>query len=386
MTVACIRTYHLCHQLEESFGFSQWHYDERNALLVEIVDESGAVGWGECYGPATVAQCAIDTFYAPLLLGWDPLKNEAAWSHCWRASLDFAMKGPMMSAISGLDMALLDLKGKLLGVSASELMGGRQRDTVVCYATGMYFRKQPEPQLLETILQEAARYVADGYAALKIKIGKNMTFDKQQIEAMRRHFPETRLMADSNHAYDLPEAIEIGRVLGAYGYQWFEEPLSPAHPELFRQLADKIDVPIAAGECEQTRYGFQQLLRHGGVQIAQPDCAYCGGPTEALKIRAVASAMGVNVVPHCWGTQLNLAAATHFLATSYVEPGRAEVSEPLLEKDLTPNPMRDEMFAVELVSESGVVRVPDAPGLGVEPDRGSMERFGVSKTEKSHVG
>jgi D-galactarolactone cycloisomerase len=385
MTIKCIRTYLLCHQLEESFGFSQWHYDQRNALLVEMVDASGAVGWGECYGPATVTQCAIDTFYAPLLLGWNPLKNEAAWSHCWRASLDFALKGPMMGAISGLDMALLDLKGKLLGVSASELMGGRQRDTVACYATGMYFRKQPESQLLETILQEAAGYIADGYAALKIKVGKNMTFDKQQIEAMRRHFPETRLMADSNHAFDLPEAIEIGRVLGEYDYKWFEEPLSPAHPQLFRQLADKIEVPIATGECEQTRYGFQQLLAPGGVHIAQPDCAYCGGPTEALKIRTVASAMGVNVVPHCWGTQLNLASATHLLATTYVEPGRGEVSQPLLEKDLTRNPMRDEMYAVEIVSKNGVVQVPGTPGLGVEPDRGAMERFCVNKTEKSHV-
>ena len=209
----CIRTYRLRHQLDESFGFSQWHYDTRNALLVEIIDDSGACGWGECYGPAEVTQSAIHSFYAPLLIGWNPLRNEAAWQHCWRASLDFARKGVMMGAMSGLDMALLDLKGKLLGVSASELMGGRVRDTVSCYATGMYFRKVPEPQLLEMILAEAAGYVKQGYGALKIKVGKNIPFDTQLIREMRRAFPETRLMADSNHAYDLPEAIAIGRVL-----------------------------------------------------------------------------------------------------------------------------------------------------------------------------
>ena len=91
------------------------------------------------------------------MIGWDPLKNEAAWQSCWRASLDFARRGVMMGAMSGLDMAMLDLKGKLLGVSASELMGGRVRDQVPCYATGMYFRQQPESQLLETILAEAQR-------------------------------------------------------------------------------------------------------------------------------------------------------------------------------------------------------------------------------------
>ncbi len=386
VVIRSITTYRLQHKLEESFGFSQWHYDTRNALLVKVLDESGASGWGECYGPAEVTQSAIDSFYAPLLLGWNPLKNEAAWQHCWRASLDFARKGIMMGAMSGLDMALLDLKGKLLNVSVSELMGGRVRDQVQCYATGMYFRKQPEPQLLETILTEAGGYVEQGYKALKIKIGKNLAFDKLQIEAVRRMFPDMRLMADSNHAYDLPEAIEIGRVLEKHDYAWFEEPLSPQHADLSRQLADKVNVPIAAGECEQTRWGFQELLSKGGVQIAQPDLAYCGGPTEALKIRTVASSHGINVVPHCWGTQLNLASATHFLATNYVEPGRAEVAGPLLEVDRTPNPMRDEMYAVGLEIGKGVVTVPTAPGLGVEPDRSAVEGFCLQKTEKTNVG
>jgi len=380
--IQCIRTYRLRHQLDEPFGFSQWQYDTRNALLVEIIDDSGVCGWGECYGPAEVTQSAIDSFYAPLLIAWNPLRNEAAWQHCWRASLDFARKGVMMGAMSGLDMALLDLKGKLLGVSASELMGGRVRDTVSCYATGMYFREAPEPQLLEMILAEAGAYVELGYQALKIKVGKNILFDQRLIREMRRAFPNIALMADSNHAYDLPEAIKVGRVLDEHAFDWFEEPLSPEHHGMFRQLADKLDLPIATGECEQTRWGFQNLLASGGVQIAQPDLAYCGGPTEALKIRAVASALGINVVPHAWGTMLNLASATHFLASTHVEPGRAEVAEPLLEVDRTPNPLRDEMYTVALEISAGVVKVPTAPGLGVEPDRAVMKTFAVQETER----
>jgi len=291
----------------------------------------------------------------------------------------------MMGAMSGLDMALLDLKGTLLGVSVSELLGGRLREEVHCYATGMYFRKQPEDKLLETIQAEAGDYVQQGFKALKIKIGKNLNFDKQLIRTMRNTFPGIRLMADANHAYDLPEAVDIGRTLQNHDYAWFEEPLSPAHPELFRQLADKIDVPLATGECEQTHYGFQTLLCKGGVQIAQPDLAYCGGPTEALKIRMVASSLGINTLPHCWGTQLNLASAVHFLATAYVEPGRAEIAEPLLEVDRTPNPMRDDMYAVGIEVQNGTVQVPDLPGLGVEPDRAQMEKYCVQKTEKTHV-
>jgi len=382
--ICTIRTYRLQHHLDESFGFSQWHYETRSALLVEVVDDSGVIGWGECYGPSEVTQSAINSFYAPLLMGWDPLKNEAAWQHCWRASLDFARKGIMMGAMSGLDMALLDLKGKLLGVSVSELMGGRVRDNVDCYATGMYFRKQPEEQLLKTILEEASGYVNQGYKAMKIKVGKNRLFDELQVKAMRKAFPGIKLMADSNHAYDLPEAIDIGRLLEEESYTWFEEPLSPQYKSQLRQLADKINVPIAAGECEQTRWGFLNLLKKGGVQIAQPDLAYCGGPTEALKIRAISSAYGTNVVPHCWGTQLNLASAVHFLASTYVEPGRAEVEEPLLEVDCTPNPMRDQMYVSAVEISNGVAKVPTAPGLGVEPDRNAVKRYCVQETERSH--
>ena len=381
MKIKSIRTYLLEHKLDEPFGFSQWYYPKRNGLLVEITTDSGATGWGECYGPAAVTQAAISTFYAPLLIGWNPLQNEAAWQHCWRASLDFARKGIMMGAMSGLDMAMLDLKGKLLGISVSELMGGRLRDEVDCYATGMYYKDVREDELLASILEEAAGYVESGFGALKIKVGKNLPFDKQLIRDLRRQHPDIRLMADSNHAFDLPEALEIGRVLDAHGFSWFEEPLSPQHPELFRQLADKIDTPIATGECEQTRWGFETLLNAGGVNIIQPDLAYCGGPTEALKIRAIASAKGVNVIPHAWGTMLNLAAALHFLATTYMEPGRLEAACPVLETDRTPNPMRDEMYSTALEIKDGKATVPTAPGLGVEPDREALQHFCINKSE-----
>jgi len=380
--IECIRTYRLLHKLQEPFGFSQWHYDTRQALLVEVVDDSGAIGWGECYGPAEVTQSAINSFYARLLIGFDPLRNEAAWLHCWRASLDFARKGIMMGAMSGLDMALLDLKGKLLKVSASELMGGRLRDELACYATGMYFRKVPEAQLLEQITEEAQSYVAQGYQALKVKVGKNIAFDKKLAVEMRRKFPAIRLMADANHAYDLPEAIEVGGVLDENGYAWLEEPLSPELSLQYAQLHAKLNLPLATGECEQTRWGFQTLLAAGGVQIAQPDLAYCGGPSEAIKIRSIASSLGINVVPHAWGTMLNLASATHFLASTYIEPGRQEIAESPLEVDCTPNPMRDEMYTIGLEITEGKVKVPTSPGLGVEPDRLAMESFCVQKTEK----
>jgi D-galactarolactone cycloisomerase len=381
MKIDCIRTHHLRHELDGPFGFSQWYYGTRNALWVEIIADDGTTGWGECYGPAEVYQAAVTSFYAPRLAGLDPLAIDRLWHGMWQWSLDFARGGIMMGAMSGIDMALWDLKGKALGLSVSELMGGHYRDCLPCYATGMYFRQLPEDALIDALVAEAVEYRNQGFEAMKIKVGKNLDFDIRLIAAVRRALPDTALMADSNHAYDLPEAIRVGRALDEHGFAWFEEPLSPEYGSQFRQLHDKIGVPLAAGECEQTRYGFQRLLSPGGVQIAQPDLAYCGGISEALKIRSIASSLGVNVVPHCWGTMLNLAAATHFLATGFREPGRAEDGGAVLELDRTPNPLRDELFTTPVTLDGATVHVPTAPGLGVVVDRAAVGSFRVRETE-----
>ncbi|QBY04219.1 mandelate racemase/muconate lactonizing enzyme family protein [Thalassotalea sp. HSM 43] len=381
MKIAAIRSYHLRCSLQKPFGFSQWTYDQRNVLVIEVITDTGLSGWGECYGPADVTQAAVEHFYAPRIIGMHALSSEVIWQHMWRSSLDFARGGIMMGAMSGLDMALWDLKGKALNLSVSELMGGRQRQQIDCYATGMYFQDMNEQQLLSTLVAEAQAYACEGFKAMKIKIGKNLNFDKQLIKAMREALPNTTLMADSNHAYDLPEAISIGRVLDECQYHWFEEPLSPEHLRQFHSLHNKLDLAIATGECEQTRFGFDKLLTSGGVNIIQPDLAYCGGPSEALKIRAIASANGVNCIPHVWGTQLNLAAAVHFLATAYVEPGRAESQSLLLEYDRTENPLRDELYSTSIDIKHGVATVPDAAGLGVQIDPHTLEQFTIKRSE-----
>ena len=204
MKISCIKTHHVRCQLQQPFGFSQWSYDQRNVLLIEVIAEDGTSGWGECYGPADVIQAAVEKFYAPKLLGMSALSIEQIWHFMWRASLDFARGGVMMAAMSGIDMALWDLKGKALNVSVSELIGGRNRQQVPCYATGMYFQDMPEDKLLAQLIDEAQTYAEQGFQAMKINVGKNLDFDAKLIRAMRQALPNTILAADSNHAYDLP--------------------------------------------------------------------------------------------------------------------------------------------------------------------------------------
>jgi len=381
MKIECIRTHHLHCKLDKPFGFSQWSYAERNVLIVEIITDTGLTGWGECYGPAEVIQSAVSHFYGPKIIGMEALSSDMIWQHMWQSSLDFSRGGVMMAAMSGIDMALWDLKGKALDISVSSLMGGKHGSTVPCYATGMYFEDLPESELLESLLKEAEGYADNGFKAMKIKIGKNPDFDENLIIAMRKTFPDMILMADSNHAYDLPESIRIGKILEQNNYEWFEEPLSPEHPKLFKQLSDKVDITLATGESEQTRFGFLNLINSGGVQLLQPDLSYCGGPGEALKIRSLASANGINVTPHVWGTMFNLAAATHFLATSYHEPGRLESKLLFLEYDRTQNPLRDDIWDIKIEIKDGYAIVPTTAGLGVSINRNAMNKFNKNTTE-----
>jgi D-galactarolactone cycloisomerase len=245
----------------------------------------------------------------------------------------------------------------------------------------MYYIDLPEDKLLPHLLEEAQSYVDEGYTALKIKVGKNPEFDIRFIRALRERFPDKILAADSNHAFDLSEAVKVAQVLDECNYAWFEEPLSPEHVAQFRQLSDKCITPIATGECEQTRFGFQKLLVSGGVQLVQADLGYCGGPSEALKIRTLASSHGINMIPHVWGTQFNLASACHFLATAYHEPGRAEEKPLFLEYDRTENPLRDDIFSQKVRVKNGDAHVPLGHGLGVEIDIDAMQSFVLCKTE-----
>ncbi|MGI9392184.1 MAG: mandelate racemase/muconate lactonizing enzyme family protein, partial [Parvibaculales bacterium] len=381
MKIASIRTHYLQCDISPPLGFSQSFYKHRNFLLVEIISDGGISGWGESYGMAPVTQKAISDFYAPLLIGEDPLSIDVLWHKMWQSSLDFARKGVMMAAMSGRDMALGDLKGKALGRSISNLMGGAARQIVPCYITGMYFQDIPEDKLLKTLTTEAQTHAAKGYQALKIKIGKNPAFDEKLIKAVRKALPKMTLMADSNHAYDLAEATRIGRVLEEHNYHWFEEPLSPEASHLYRQLHARLDIAIAGGECEQTRYGFRDMLEAGGTDILQPDLAFCGGISEALKIRSLASAHGKQVIPHIWGSHLNLAAAAHFLATSHSEPGRIEPQPLLLEYDNSQNPLHDIAYKKDMEISPEGATIPTAAGLGVEIDEGGIKKLTIEKTE-----
>lgn len=373
MKIVSVEAIVLKDTLDKSFYFSQWSYSERKICLVKVTTDTGLVGWGEGYGPADVLSAGVK-YLTQYVIGANPLQNEVIWETLYRRTLDYARRGILMAAVSAIDVAIWDLKGKALGQPVHELLGGKKRDILYPYATGLYFRE--EENLAEALAQEASEYKDLGYKAIKMKVGMTIEEDIVHVKAVRDAIgPDVKLMVDSNHAYNLKEAIALSKAIEPYDISWFEEPISPEFYEQHSELRSATSIPIAGGECEYLRYGFHQLLKNKALDIIQPDICACGGITEAKKIATLASTYGVEVVPHSWGTYIAISAAVHFVANLESIPGRMSMPEFMIEHDRTSNDLRDLITLPSFKIENGELIVPDTPGLGVEIDEEKLQQY-----------
>ena len=368
----------VCHVLEaplsRRFGWSLAETDRRTAMLVEIVAEDGLVGWGESYGPARANAAIVEHYYKPRLIGADPLTTETIWQDLYAALRDHGQKGLAIQALSGVDIALWDLKGRVLGQPVHRLMGGPIRERVRAYATGLYSRPEGDSALY--LAEEAAGYVDEGFSAVKLKVGYGVREDVRNARAVREAIgPDVALMMDANHAYDATAAIELGRRVAELEIGWFEEPVPPEDLRGYEEVRRGQPIPVAGGECEFTRFGFRELLSRRCVDIAQPDTCAAGGLSECKKIADMANAFGIRYVPHVWGTGVALAASLQLLAVLPHNPPCRFPTEPLLEFDRTEHAIRQAVLREPLEHEQGWVRVPTGPGLGIEIDRSALDRF-----------
>jgi D-galactarolactone cycloisomerase len=373
MTIVAVEPFVARQKLAQPFFFSQAEQHERAVCLVKVTTADGQIGWGEGYGPADVVAAGV-RYLAPLVLGQNPLHPAAIWQEMYRRSLDYARRGVLLAALSAIDIALWDLKGKLLGQPVAVLLGGPRRAAVQVYATGMYFTHVDD--LPAALAAEARGYADQGFTAVKMKVGLGVQTDVANVQAVRAAIgPDVRLMIDANHAYSRSEALALARSVEDQALTWFEEPISPEDYEGYRELRLRTAIPIAGGECEYLCAGFRHLATQQCVDIAQPDLCAAGGLTEGQRIAALMQTFGANVTPHCWGTGVAFAAALHFTATLDMLPGRMRKAEPLLEMDRSANPLREELTWPRFAVEGGAVFVPTAPGLGVTVDEDRLAAF-----------
>lgn len=377
MKIKKIEPFIINQNLKEPFHFSQWEYQSRTICLVKVTTDDGVYGWGEGYGPANMVKAGVE-FFNQFILGMDALDHEVVWQQMYLRSLDYARRGVMLAALSAIDIALWDIKGKHFGLPVSSLLGGRKNEFIKPYATGLYFSK--EENLKENLVQEALLYKAQGFKGIKMKVGLGIAKDVEYTTAIKNAIGDNvELMIDSNHAYSLKEAIQLCCNLKDLDISWFEEPVSPEHYNAYRELREKTNIPIAGGECEYLRHGFLQLFKNQSVDIAQPDVCATGGITEFKRIANMANTFGVEIIPHSWGTGVALHAAMHLISNLDSNPGRMYDSIPWMELDRTENALRDELTVPLIVPENGLLKVPEKPGLGVDVNEEMLKKFLVKE-------
>lgn len=374
LRVAEIRTYLLASRLERPFAYSRGRVEQRSALLVELIGDSGLSGWGEAFGPPQLSLAAVEHL-RPLVLNSDPLATEALWAKFHAHNREHGRQGPLMNAMSALDIALWDLKGRELGLPVHRLLGGPTRKDVPAYASGLFRAGDGGTGHLP---REAAGYAEAGYRSMKMKVGFGVDSDIAAVRSVRQAIgPGVALMIDANEAYDATAAIRLGRAIEDLDIAWFEEPVPPDDLDGYRRAKAGLAMPIAGGEAEFGIRGFRNLLLAGALDILQPDICGAGGFTETRKIADMAHAFGVRLCPHTWGTAVAVAASLQLLAV-LPDPtiGEGPV-EPILEMDCTEHSIRDSIMPREFRPVNGRVRIPEGPGLGLTVDREALRPFQV---------
>ena len=366
MKISKIISYVLNEDLEKEFFFSQWEYSNRKICIVKIICDNGIVGWGEAYGPATVVKESVN-YIKQNIIGMNPLDSDIIWSTLFRRVHDYGRSGVFVSAISAIDIALWDIKGKYHKLPVSTLLGGSYREKIRPYATGLYF--SDSKTLTDDLCNEAMEYVNEGFKSIKMKVGLNIKSDVNNVKAVRNTIgPDIELMIDSNHAYSYDEALKLSKKLEDQDIKWFEEPLSPEFYDQYSDFKSKSLIPVAAGECEYLRYGFQKLLDKNCIDFLQMDICSCGGLTEAKRISALSSAKGVKVIPHTWGSGIAFYTAINFISNLEPIPGRLYNEDAYIEYDRTENKIRENIIKNNITMKDGYISVNHKPGLGIDVD------------------
>lgn len=349
---------------ENSVSLGVGRMVKRDSVIVKVVTDDGIVGYGEAHhgrAHTTVANL-INTTLRGLILGMNAADVVGVWKRIYDKQLaSHGMGAGTCLAMSGIDMALWDIRGKATGWPLYRLLGGASKP-VPAYAGGLSLGYQDPKELVA----EATPHIEAGYKAVKLRVGDTPKRDLERIEAVREAFGDDLvILTDANIGYTVEDARQAIPGMEALGVRWLEEPFPPHDYRSYALAATFGSVPLAAGENHYTRYEFNRTIEDGTITVLQPDLSKTGGITEGLRIAAMASAYKLQINPHTSMTGLNMAASIHFLAS--IDNGG------YFEGDISKNNFfRDELTTKPYeLGKDGNVMPLEAPGIGVEVD----ERF-----------
>ena len=387
MKITRITSHVLGYDLPESLGYSQQYYNKRTSHIVEVETDEGITGWGECFGAGNIAfanKGIVEKVIQPMVLGMQALDRDVIWHKVYNLMRDHGQKGMPLQALSGVDIALWDIAGKVAGLPIYKMIGGAHREKVEVYGYGMMLRPENVDSLVSRFMDEASEIKEMGFKAVKMKVGLGPKDDLRLIESVRRGVGDNyRFMVDANHGYTTHDAFYVGRAMEEFDPYWFEEPVAPEDLNGYRELRAGLKVNISGGEAEFNRWGWRNLLESRGLDIAQPEVCALGGISEYLRVLALCHAHFTPVVNHVWGSAIAVATNLHLLAAMPPLPGGLFPWEPMLEYDTTHNRFIDDLLTESLEiknqvkANNGTVSLPTGPGLGVTPKRDFLDSFRI---------
>ncbi|MGQ9781055.1 MAG: mandelate racemase/muconate lactonizing enzyme family protein [Nitrososphaeria archaeon] len=342
------------------------------ACFVKVVTDEGSFGFGESLVrevPQATAEI-VERLLKKIVVGKDPQDIEVLWEEMFSTLKTRGhTKGYFVEALSGIDIALWDLKGKLTNQPVYRLLGGKFQDRLKAYASSIVFGKP------EIMARRAKEWAEEGHDQIKVKVGMGVEQDKENLRAIRETVGDSiELMVDANSAYNFSQALKLGRALESFDISWFEEPLPPYDIEGYRQLKKKLNTPICAGESHFTRYDFRDLIVNQAIDIVQPDVARAGGITECLKIANLARTFNIQYTPHIGLSGAGCRAASIHLSASL--PKETFATYEIYDIKDSPNPLAEEIcrHPIERFSK-GYIKVDDRIGLGLEIDEKRLEPY-----------
>ncbi|NYT78821.1 mandelate racemase/muconate lactonizing enzyme family protein [Alcaligenaceae bacterium] len=354
--------------LDNATSFSTRKVFARDYTVVKIKTADGHEGIGFCYGGSrggVMVTHAVRELFKEMLVGQNALRVEGLWEEMYQETLLHGRAGSTMRALSIIDVALWDRNARAAGLPLSQYLGGYAKESVKAYASGGYYL---DGKTNEQLGEELAGYVAKGFKAVKMKVGRFSPQEEEaRIKAARAAIgDDILLMLDANNAWkDLPTALEYMKRYERYNPYFIEEPFSPDDINNHAELAKRTSVPVATGEIEAGRWRHQELLEKRAAMMLQTDAAVCGGISEWRRIAASAAGFGVSMYPH-WFHDLHIHLVAATPNAEYVE---------FFANDQVLNFRR--LVDTQLEFTNGELRVPAGSGLGFRFDDAAIERYAV---------
>jgi L-rhamnonate dehydratase len=352
---------------QAAYRFFSW-------LVVEVETENGYIGIGNAGLCPDITKAIIDTKLQSLLIGENPLNTEYLYEKMYRSTVAYGRKGAVLAAISAIDIALWDIKGKVMNQPVFMLLGGRTKESISTYYSRLYTRD------LDKLQQEAEHYKSLGFKGMKLRCGYPLTDgmagmqkNVEMVDVVRRAVgDDVEIMLEAYMGFNFPYAKQLLKKLEPYNLRWVEELLLPDEIHLFKKLKQYTDTPLSGGEHEFTRFGFYDLIKANALDIFQFDTNRVGGFTEAQKICTLAYNEGIEIIPH-GGQMHNL----HVVMSSFASPMAEYFPQTGIEVG---NELFWYIFDGEAIAENGNLQLDDnKPGMGLTLKTEGLENFKITQ-------